>query len=84
MVALQDFVSGRLGIWSHSTSRLGGVAKQVGKTFDLRTARFPVYAGADSRLPAGGNVAMIFAKDPARQKAASESVKFATVLSAPR
>jgi multiple sugar transport system substrate-binding protein len=84
MVALQDFVSGRLGIRSHSTSRLGGVAKQVGKTFDLRTARFPVYAGADSRLPAGGNVAMIFAKDPARQKAASESVKFATVLSAPR
>jgi multiple sugar transport system substrate-binding protein len=76
--ALQDFVAGRLGIWSHSTSRLGGVARQVGTAFDLRTARFPVYAGPDSRLPAGGNVAMIFAKDPARQKAAWEYVKFAT------
>ncbi len=76
--ALQDFVAGRLGIWSHSTSRLGGVAKQVGKTFDLRTARFPVYAGPDSRLPAGGNVAMIFAKDPGKQRAAWEYVKFAT------
>jgi multiple sugar transport system substrate-binding protein len=76
--ALQDFVAGRLGIWSHSTSRLGGVGKQVGKTFDLRTARFPVYAGPDSRLPAGGNVAMIFTKDPAKQRAAWEYVKFAT------
>jgi multiple sugar transport system substrate-binding protein len=76
--ALQDFVAGRLGIWSHSTSRLGGVAKQVGKAFDLRTARFPVHAGADSRLPAGGNVAMIFAKDAAKQRAAWEYVKFAT------
>ena len=76
--ALQDFVAGRLGIWSHSTSRLGGVTKQVGKTFDLRTARFPVYAGRDSRLPAGGNVAMIFARDAARQRAAWDYVKFAT------
>lgn len=76
--ALEDFVSGRLGIWSHSTSGLGGVTKQVGKSFDLRTARFPVSAGAASRLPAGGNVAMLFVKDPARQRAAWEYVKFAT------
>jgi multiple sugar transport system substrate-binding protein len=76
--ALQDFVSGRLGIWSHSTSRLGGVTRQVGSTYDLRTARFPVYADAASRLPAGGNVAMMFARDPARQRAAWEYMKFAT------
>jgi multiple sugar transport system substrate-binding protein len=56
--ALQDFVSGRLGIWAHST--------------------FPLGAGADSRLPAGGNVAMMLAKDPAKQKAAWEYIKFAT------
>jgi multiple sugar transport system substrate-binding protein len=76
--ALQDFVSGRLGIWSHSTSRLGGVTKQVGTSFDLRTARFPIGAGPESRLPAGGNVAMILAKDPLKQKAAWDYVKFAT------
>jgi len=76
--ALQDFVSGNLGIWSHSTSRLGGVTKQVGGKFDLRTAAFPIGAGESARLPAGGNVAMIFSKDPKKQAAAWEYVKFAT------
>lgn len=74
--SLQDFISGNLGIWSHSTSRLGGVTKQVAGRFELRTARFPIQAGG--RLPAGGNVAMMFAKDPARQRAAWEYIKFAT------
>ena len=76
--ALQDFVAGRLGIWAHSTSRLGGVTKQAQGVFPLRTATFPLGAGADSRLPAGGNVAMMLAKDPAKQKAAWEYIKFAT------
>lgn len=75
---LQDFVSGRLGIWAHSTSRLGGVTKQTKGVFELRTASFPLGAGNDSRLPAGGNVAMMLAKDPAKQKAAWEYIKFAT------
>ena len=75
---LQDFVAGRLGIWAHSTSRLGGVTKQTKGVFTLRTARFPLGAGADSRLPAGGNVAMMLAKDPAKQNAAWEYIKFAT------
>ncbi|MFN4015671.1 MAG: ABC transporter substrate-binding protein [Reyranella sp.] len=76
--ALQDFVAGRLGIWAHSTSRLGGVTKQAQGVFTLRTATFPLGAGEGSRLPAGGNVAMMLAKDPARQKAAWEYIKFAT------
>lgn len=76
--ALQDFVTGRLGIWAHSTSRLAGVTKQSQGVFTLRTASFPLGAGAESRLPAGGNVAMITAKDPAKQKAAWEYIKFAT------
>jgi len=75
--ALQDFISGTLGIWAHSTSRLGGVTKQVGSRFDLRTAPFPV-GGNGARLPAGGNVAMMFAKDPRKQAAAWDYMKFAT------
>ncbi|MBX9946652.1 MAG: ABC transporter substrate-binding protein [Reyranella sp.] len=75
-VALQDFTSGTLGIWGHSTSRLGGVTKQVADKFKLRTASFPTQP--DGRLPLGGNVAMLFTKDPARQKAAWEYIKFAT------
>jgi multiple sugar transport system substrate-binding protein len=73
----QDFVSGNLAIWSHSTSNLGSVMKEVGNRFEVRTARFPIQPGV-GRLPAGGNVAMMFAKDPAKQKAAWEYIKFAT------
>lgn len=74
--AIQDFVSGNLAILVTSTSRLGQVTKQVGSRFDLRTARMPIEK--DGRLPAGGNVAMMFTKDPAKQKAAWEYIKFAT------
>jgi multiple sugar transport system substrate-binding protein len=75
-VSLQDFTSGTMGIWGHSTSRLGGVTKQVGDKFKLVTGPFPTQP--DGRLPLGGNVAMLFAKDPAKQKAAWEYIKFAT------
>ncbi len=75
-VALQDFTSGTMGVWGHSTSRLGGVTKQVGDKFKLLTGPFPTQP--DGRLPLGGNVAMLFAKDPAKQKAAWEYIKFAT------
>lgn len=74
--ATQDFVSGNLAVLSTSTSRLGIITKQVGNKFDLRTARMPIQK--DGRLPAGGNVAMMFAKDPVKQKAAWEYIKFAT------
>ena len=75
-VSLQDFTAGTMGIWGHSTSRLGGVTKQIGDKFKLRTGPFPVQP--DGRLPLGGNVAMLFAKDAAHQKAAWEYIKFAT------
>lgn len=74
--ATQDFISGNLAVLSTSTSRLGIITKQVGNRFDLRTARMPIQK--DGRLPAGGNVAMMFAKDPTKQKAAWEYIKFAT------
>lgn len=74
--ARQDFVAGNLAVFVTSTSNLGLITKQVGDRFDLRTARMPIEKGG--RLPAGGNVAMMFAKDPVRQKAAWEYIKFAT------
>jgi multiple sugar transport system substrate-binding protein len=75
-VSMQDFTSGTMGIWGHSTSRLGGVTKQIGDKFKLLTGPSPIQP--DGRLPLGGNVAMLFTKDPVRQKAAWEYVKFAT------
>lgn len=75
-VSLQDFTSGTMGIWGHSTSRLGGVTKQVADKFKLLTGPFPIQP--NGRLPLGGNVAMMFAKDAGQQKAAWEYIKFAT------
>ncbi|MCC7017312.1 MAG: ABC transporter substrate-binding protein [Rhodospirillales bacterium] len=77
VVARQNFIAGTQGIWSHSTSYLGSVTKQIGGRFQFKTAPFPVPA-ADGRLPAGGNAVMMITRDPAKQKAAWEYMKFVT------
>src|SRR5690606_4996960 len=50
---------------------------QIGDRFEMVTGFFPLY-GDEGRVPAGGNVAMMFAQDPERQKAAWEYIKFVT------
>ena len=74
--AFQDFFAGRLGISMQSTAQLGRYNREIGGRFPLVCARYPL-SSPSARLPAGGNVAMMFAKDPARQKAAWEFIKFA-------
>jgi multiple sugar transport system substrate-binding protein len=73
----QDFFAGRMGLSMQSTAQLGRYNREIGGRFPLLCAPFPQSA-ANARLPAGGNVAMMFAKDPARQRAAWEFIKFAT------
>lgn len=75
--AAQMFAAGKLAVLSSSTSRLGVMEKQIGDRFKLVTGMFPVTTKG-GKVPAGGNVAMMFAKDPERQKAAWEFIKFAT------
>jgi multiple sugar transport system substrate-binding protein len=75
-VMFQDFFAGRLGISMQSTAQLGRYNREIGGRFPLKCARYPLSA-AEPRLPAGGNVAMIFAKAPAKQEAAWKFVKFA-------
>ncbi len=74
--AIQDFFAGRLGIAQQSTAQLGRFNREIGGRFPLVCARFPV-AAANGRLPAGGNVGMIFTKDKAKQEAAWKFIKFA-------
>jgi multiple sugar transport system substrate-binding protein len=74
--AFQDFFAGRLGISMQSTAQLGRYNREIGGRFPLVCARYPL-SSPTARLPAGGNVAMMFAKDPVRQKAAWEFIKFA-------
>lgn len=73
----QDFFAGRMGIAMQSTAQLGRFNREVGGRFPLHCARFPLSA-ANARLPAGGNVAMMFTRDAAKQRAAWEFIKFAT------
>ena len=72
----QDFFAGRMGLSMQSTAQLGRYNREIGGRFRLVCGRYPRSAD-NARLPAGGNVAMIFTKDAARQKAAWEFIKFA-------
>lgn len=71
------FIAGKIGILADSSSNLGAAARQIGKSFELRTLRFPLGA-ADGRLPAGGNLAVMLSKDPEKQDAAWKYIRFAT------
>ena len=50
----------------------------VGDKFALKTHTFPDVVANTGRLPAGGNVVMILAKDKAKRDASWEVVKFWT------
>src|SRR5215813_7686010 len=68
-VMFQDFFAGRMGISMQSTAQLGRYNREIGGRFPLKCARYPLSA-ARPRLPAGGNVAMVFTKNAAKQDAA--------------
>ncbi len=71
------FAAGKTGIHFTSTSDLTKITGMIDGKFPLKTHVFPSVK-ADGRLPAGGNVAMIVATTPEKQKASWEFVKFAT------
>jgi multiple sugar transport system substrate-binding protein len=72
----QDFFAGRMGLSMQSTAQLGRYNREISGRFPLKCVRYPLSA-ASARLPAGGNVAMMFTKDAAKQKAAWDFIKFA-------
>lgn len=74
--AVQDFASGNLAMLVTSTARLGQLNRMSAGKFEIKTAPMPI--AANGRLPAGGKVAMMFTRDPQRQAAAWEYIKFAT------
>jgi multiple sugar transport system substrate-binding protein len=75
--ARQSFVAGGIAMLADSTSYVAGAERQIAARFKFKTVRFPLPA-PDGRLPAGGNVAMMFATEAARQQAAWDYVKFVT------
>ncbi|WP_137388975.1 ABC transporter substrate-binding protein [Rhodoligotrophos defluvii] len=73
----QQFAAGKIGILFSSTNGARAFSDLVGDRFDLRSAVYPVADTTKGTVPTGGNAAMILAKDPAKQKAAWEYIKFA-------
>lgn len=74
---VQVFQSGKMGMFFWTTGGLRSIANGVGDKFELRTARMPVIDAAKGRLPTGGNAAVMFTKDPAKQEAVYRFIKFA-------
>ncbi len=74
----QQFIAGKIGIFADTPARLRQVTDLIGNKYTLRTCVFPIDDKANGGLPTGGNAALITAKDPAKQKAAWEFLKFVT------
>ncbi|MFD2053687.1 extracellular solute-binding protein [Mesorhizobium calcicola] len=72
----QLFAAGKIAILADSSGSLGGFEKQSEEKFAIATRKFPLLSES-ARLPAGGGLGIVFAKDPERQKAAWEFLKFA-------
>jgi multiple sugar transport system substrate-binding protein len=74
----QQFIAGKIGIFTDTPARLRQVTDLIGDKFTLRTCIYPIDDKANGGLPTGGNAALITAKDTAKQKAAWEFLKFVT------
>ncbi len=72
----QQFIAGKIGIFTDTPARLRQVTDLIGDKFVLRTTTFPIDDKANGGLPTGGNAAIITAKEPAKQKAAWDFLKF--------
>ena len=74
----QQFIAGKIGIFFDTPARLRQVTDLIGDKFTLRTAIFPIDNKAKGGLPTGGNAAIITTRDPKKQQAAWEFLKFVT------
>lgn len=75
-VARTDFIAGNIGAYYTSTSDINAIGDAIGDKFEMKTAVFPSINKESGKLPAGGNGAVLLTKDPKKQKAAYEVIKF--------
>lgn len=75
--AQQGFVAGKIGMSFWTTGALRTTINGVGNKFELRTTVMPVIDAQKGRLPTGGNAAVMFTTDPAKQRAVFDFLKFA-------
>ena len=73
--AKTDFYSGKLGLLIASSSILRNAQESIGDRFKIKTDFFPSLH-ADSKLPVGGNAAVMVTKDKEKQKAVWKFIQF--------
>lgn len=74
----QAFLAGEAASFMTTIARRAGLQEQTKGRFELRGARFPTFGGKPPALPGGGNVLMVFSKDPRKQEAAWKFIQFLT------
>lgn len=74
----QSFLAGETGAFMTTIARRAGLQEQTRGRFELRAARFPTFGGKAPSLPGGGNVLMVFSRDPKKQEAAWKFIEFLT------
>jgi multiple sugar transport system substrate-binding protein len=74
----QQFIAGKIGIFFDTPARMRQVTDLIGDKFVLGTSTFPIDDKTKGTLPTGGNAALVTSRDPAKQKAAWEFIKFVT------
>lgn len=74
----QAFLAGETASFMTTIARRAGLQEQTRGRFELRATRFPTFGGKPPALPGGGNVLMVFSKDPRKQEAAWKFIQFLT------
>ncbi|MDR3592720.1 MAG: ABC transporter substrate-binding protein [Negativicutes bacterium] len=70
----QAFLSGKLGMVCTTIGKRENFESSA--KFTVMAAQFPSFEGKTKKVPAGGNLLMVFSQDPAKQKAAWRFVKY--------
>ncbi len=73
---VQSFTAGKTGLFFWTTGALRSLMNGVGDKFQLRTTSMPIINADKGHLPTGGNAAVMFTADPAKQQAVYEFIKF--------
>lgn len=75
--ARSAFGAGNIAVMADSSSNIESIGRAVGDRFDYRVSMFPL-PNANGKLPAGGNLAVMLAREPMKQQAAWDYIKFVT------
>jgi len=74
----QAFLAGEAGAYMTTIAKRAGLQTAAQGKFELRGTHFPTFGSKPARLPGGGNVLVVFSKDPAKQEAAWKFIRFLT------